>query len=75
MVDSERAHLFRSLVRLAASYEEALALIDKVLGAQAALVAPGNWRLRVPRRRRIARSSRRCDCGLTRCLMEAHLTH
>ena len=33
VVDSERAHLFGSLVRLAASHEEALALIDKVLGA------------------------------------------
>ncbi len=37
MVDSERAHLFGSLVRLAASYEEALALIDKVLGARGTL--------------------------------------
>jgi len=33
VVDTERTHLFGSLVRLAASHEEALALIDKVLGA------------------------------------------
>ncbi len=32
MVDSERAHLFGSLVRLAAGYEDALALIDRLLG-------------------------------------------
>ena len=35
MLDSERAQLFGSLVRLAASHEQALAVIDTVLGAGA----------------------------------------
>jgi len=41
VVDSERAaHVFGSLVRLAASYEDALALMDKVLGATGARLSP-----------------------------------
>ncbi len=48
MVDSEHAHLFGSLVRLAASHEQALALIDKVLGAARCRLSP--WELASARR-------------------------
>jgi len=49
VIDSERAHLFGSLVRLAGSYDEALALIDRVLeaGARGRLSA---WELASARR-------------------------
>jgi hypothetical protein len=45
VVDSEHAHLFGSLVRLAAGYEDALALIDRVLGTTGAQDRLSPWEL------------------------------
>ena len=74
VVDSERAHLFGSIVRPAAGYDEALALIDTVLGASArGRLTP--WELASARREaacRFGRSSQPCDGGLTRCLVTGH---